>query len=96
MILREERAEAIAARLPIPSFYARARWVNLASATAEAQQCEKLEKFLKGAGVNYVVTDQTIERESPLIRSCLSGLGLLAEFKKGEDHVKIYFLGTTR
>ena len=96
LILREEHAEAIAARLPIPSFYAGARWVNLAAVAAEAQQCEKVEKSLKAAGVSYVVIDQTIERDSPFIRSCLSGPAPIAEFRQDTDYVEVYRLGATR
>jgi len=96
LILREEHAEAIAARLPIPSFYAGARWVNLAAVAAKAQQCDKVETSLKAAGVSYVVIDQTIERDSPFIRSCLSGPAPFAEFREKTDYVEVYRLGAAR
>lgn len=91
-LLQKAPGSRITARLPIESFYAKGRWINLETSCTKLKECNGLMDSLNRQDINYVVLDTRIAKECPYLEECLRGLSCIADFSDSEGYVRIYLL----
>jgi Dolichyl-phosphate-mannose-protein mannosyltransferase len=92
LYLRDQGRGAVAARLPIVSFYAQAAWVELPVVWAETKECGMLKEKLLAANVAFFAVDDRMEKDTAPLYECLGEYVLLREFTRGGDYVRVYRL----
>lgn len=80
----------ILSRLPLVAFYSHGQWVNTQEQLGKGTDCRQLTQIAKDKGVKYLILDEKMEQEKTVPDSCLSTFTDIAEFKKGQDFVRVY------
>ncbi len=89
-LLKRGSGSVIAARLPLAAFYSKGRPVNLSSEMEADQSVEHFNRVLAEKKVDYLVIDNELEKEMPLLKDQLSRRAPLYSLDCKGAFVKVY------
>ena len=89
-LLKQGSGSVVAARLPLAAFYSKGRPVNLSSEMETDRSVEHFNRILADRKVDYVVVDNELEKEMPMLKNRLSGWVPLYSLDHKGAFVKVY------
>jgi len=89
-LLKRGSGSVIAARLPLAAFYSKGQPVNLSSEMEADPSAEHFNRVLADRKVDYLVIDNELEKEVPMLKNRLSGWVPLYSLDHKGAFVKVY------
>jgi hypothetical protein len=95
-LLKRDPGALIASGLPLTPFYARGRWADIDRVLPKTGGCDRFEQAMRDRGIGYLSLDEKSYAEYPMVSKCTASFPCLAEFRDGENFVKIFRIGQNR